>query len=55
MKQNGTAETESCECKSCGCDFLAFTDTREYKIKVCYRCFLNGLADLYLANKQDEC
>jgi len=52
IKKNKTVKTESCECVSCGCDFLAYTDTKEYKLKICYRCFMNGLADSYLAKKQ---
>lgn len=42
-------ETVSCECKSCDCDFLAITGTKEFNLKICYRCFLNGLAESYLA------
>jgi len=52
MKQNETVRTESCECKCCGSDFLALTDTKEFKLKICYRCFMNGLADSYLTKKQ---
>jgi len=54
MMKNETTETKSLECKSCGSDFLALTDTKEFKLKICYRCFMNGLADSYLEeNKED--
>lgn len=53
MKNDETIKTESCECKSCNCDFLTFTNTREFKLKICYRCFRNGLAESYLTTEQD--
>ncbi|PFQ95908.1 hypothetical protein COK32_18325 [Bacillus cereus] len=45
-------ETVSCECKSCECDFLAITGTKEFELKICYRCFLSGMADSYLARQK---
>lgn len=45
MKKKDAVRTESCKCKSCGCDYLAFTNTKEFKLKICYRCFMNGMAN----------
>lgn len=41
--------TKSLECRSCKSNFLAIPDTKEYELHICYRCFLNGLADSYLS------
>lgn len=49
---NKKNETVSCECKSCECDFLAITGTKEFELKICYRCFLNGMAESYLARQK---
>lgn len=54
MDEIDIPKTESCECKICGCDYLAFANTKEFKVKICYRCFMNGLADSFLAEKQDK-
>lgn len=42
------SKTVSLECKSCESDFLAITGTEEYKLQICYRCFLNGMAETYM-------
>ncbi len=42
------SKTVSLECKSCESDFLAITGTKEHKLQICYRCFLNGMAETYL-------
>ncbi|CAM3758303.1 hypothetical protein BAIN110137_21350 [Bacillus inaquosorum] len=52
MTKNETVRTESIKCKSCDCDFLALTNTKYFKLKICYRCFSNGLAELYLAEEE---
>lgn len=44
------SKTVSLECKSCESDFLAILETDEHKLQICYRCFLNGMADIYLKN-----
>ncbi len=45
MKKNEPVRTESCVCKTCGCNFLAVTNTKEYELRACYRCFLSGIAE----------
>ncbi|MCA1064695.1 hypothetical protein QTG56_24095 (plasmid) [Rossellomorea sp. AcN35-11] len=35
-------KTVSIECKSCESDFLAITGTKEYRLQICHRCFMNG-------------
>ncbi|WP_341272668.1 HAD family hydrolase [Bacillus cereus] len=49
---NKKNETVSCECKSCESDFLAITGTKEFELKICYRCFMNGMAESYLAGQK---
>ncbi|MGA5675863.1 hypothetical protein ACPCKQ_28980 [Bacillus bombysepticus] len=49
---NEKNKTVSCECKSCESDFLAITGTKEFELKICYRCFLNGMAESYLARQK---
>lgn len=40
------------ECRSCTSDFVAVVGTREYQLQICYRCFLNGMAEFYLNESQ---
>lgn len=46
--------TVSLECRSCESDFLAITGTDEYIHQICYRCFMNGMAETYLEEKDIE-
>lgn len=44
MNSDNVVRTISCECRSCSRNYLAFTNTKEFKLKICYRCFMNGSA-----------
>jgi len=46
--ENEVVKTVSVECLSCESDFLALTNSKEYELQICYRCFLNGMADSYM-------
>lgn len=48
------SKTVSVECRSCEADFLTFDDTKEYRLRICYRCFLNGLGEAYLEENQQK-
>lgn len=48
------SETVGLECRSCKSDFLAIKGTKEYEEKICYRCFLNGMACTYLKDKKES-
>lgn len=49
-KKAKEGETVSLECKICESDFLAITGTKEYELQICYRCFMNGMAETYLTH-----
>lgn len=54
MNENEKVYTVSLECRSCESDFLAFTNSKEFELKICYRCFLNGMADSFLKRETND-
>lgn len=46
--ENEVVKAVSLECLSCESDFLALTNSKEYELNICYRCFFNGMADSYM-------